>query len=138
MSTSMWSSLGSSRRYLREGRTHLLSLLFYSTSPLLYVFLKSNSDDGMGQFAKIRAPLWVRDQVEQLRGLRGVNYPWRSVSPLPFQEDLLLLDGVLFSLVGTNTTLNVHKSWETLQNQAGSRGTGPAVPPSHDPFPLYL
>jgi hypothetical protein len=32
----MWSSLGSSRRYLGEGHTHLLSLLFFITSHLLY------------------------------------------------------------------------------------------------------
>jgi hypothetical protein len=80
-STNMWSLLGSSRRYLGEGHTHLLSLLFCITPPPPFLSsLKPNSDDGMDQSSKMRAPQWVWDQVEHL-----ITQPPRSaVIPVPW------------------------------------------------------
>jgi hypothetical protein len=37
--------------------------------PTVICYLKPNSGDGIDQSSKMRAPQWVRDQVEHLRGL---------------------------------------------------------------------
>jgi hypothetical protein len=52
------------------GRTHspLVPFVLYYLPPFLRS-LKTNSDDGMDPPSKIRAPQWVWDQVEHLRGL---------------------------------------------------------------------
>jgi hypothetical protein len=52
------------------GRTHshLVPFVLYYLPPFLRS-LKTSSDDGMYPSSKMRAPQWVRDQVEHLRGL---------------------------------------------------------------------
>jgi hypothetical protein len=52
------------------GRTHspLVPFVLYYLPPFVRS-LKTNSDDGMDPSSKMRAPQWVRDQVEHLRGL---------------------------------------------------------------------
>jgi hypothetical protein len=52
------------------GRTHshLVHFVLYYLPPFV-PSLKTNSDDGMDPPYKMRAPQWVSDQVEHLRGL---------------------------------------------------------------------
>jgi hypothetical protein len=51
-------------------RTHspIVPFVLYCLPPFVRS-LKTNSDDGMDPPSKMRAPQWVRDQVEHLRGL---------------------------------------------------------------------
>jgi hypothetical protein len=52
------------------GRAHspLFPFVLYYLPPFV-PSLKTNSDDGMDPSSKMRAPQWVRDQVEHLCGL---------------------------------------------------------------------
>jgi hypothetical protein len=52
------------------GRAHSPLVPFVMYYPHHFInSLKPNSDDGMEQSSKMRAPQWVWDQVEHLRGL---------------------------------------------------------------------
>jgi hypothetical protein len=52
------------------GRAHwpLVPFVLYYLPPFVR-YLKTDRDDGMDPYSRTRAPQWVRDQVEHLRGL---------------------------------------------------------------------
>jgi hypothetical protein len=128
--------MGSSRRYLGDGHTRLLSLLFSITSLILYGFWNLASDDGMDQFSQIWVHQWVWDQVEHLHRLWWVYHSWVLISPMSFQENWVSDGWGPFLPMWYSTPPRMYKHWKTFQDQAGASNPGPQYPPAMTLFPF--
>jgi hypothetical protein len=93
----MWSSLGSSRRYLGEGNTHLLSLLFFITSHLLYVPSKLTGTMEWTHLPGCERYIGFGTKLNTHMGCKGYITPGSISNFCFFREIGYGLDGTFFT-----------------------------------------
>jgi hypothetical protein len=96
----MWSSLGSSRRYLGGGNTRLLSLLFSITSHLLYTFLNLTVIMESTNFPKCERHSGFGTKLSICVGCEAYTTPGDQSQLCLCRKTGYELDGIPFSLCG--------------------------------------
>jgi hypothetical protein len=132
----MCSSLGSSRRYLEEGRTHLFSLLFCITSPRLYVLSKLAVTLELTHLPKCERHSGFRTKLNTCVGCEGYITPGDHSHFCLFIEIRYELDGTFFTPFWNQyhpECIKVGKSFKTRLVRAT---LGLQYPPEMTRFPF--
>jgi hypothetical protein len=136
VSTNMWSSLGSSRIYLGEWYTHLLSLLFYITSHLLYVPSKLTETMEWTHLPRYERHSGFGKKLNICVGCEGYIPPGNVSHFCLFRKVGYELDGTLFTPCESQYHPECIKVGKPFKTRLVRTTLGLHYPPSMTHFPF--